>query len=282
GNYYYENYSGSDGIIALGENEGLDYSAKLIKSFKEFDKLPGSIYHQINFQDGLKILKNVKSNAGLVAIPCVLEGIYNYIFSKEPELVNKINLTIGLLCGWTYSHKSIDAMKQYHKIEEKVEKPEVIKLNQQFQEFSDEINLLEKNIKSFSIDYFLDGAKKAYEMTLIAYSEENKETLNMLLEKNIYDEFLESIEIRNNNNQKLEYSLIKVNKLDIRDIDINKNIAKIDLHIDADNEFVLTELKDEEKSINKNKAHVKEIWTFTKKLNSRNPNWKVSEISRLN
>ncbi len=168
------------------------------------------------------------------------------------------------------------------KIEEKVEKPEVIKLNQQSQEFSDEINLLEKNIKSFSIDYFLDGAKKAYEMTLIAYSEENKETLNMLLEKNIYDEFLESIEIRNNNKQKLEYSLIKVNKLDIRDIDINKNIAKIDLHIDADNEFVLTELKDEEKSINKNKAHVKEIWTFTKKLNSRNPNWKVSEISRLN
>ncbi|NDD48723.1 MAG: hypothetical protein EBZ28_02525, partial [Alphaproteobacteria bacterium] len=67
-----------------------------------------------------------------------------------------------------------------------------------------------------------------------------------------------------------------------RDIDINKNIAKIDLHIDADNEFVLTELRDEEKSINKNKAHVKEIWTFTKKLNSRNPNWKVSEISRLN
>jgi coenzyme F420-reducing hydrogenase beta subunit len=121
GSYYYENNPESDGIIALGENEGLDYSAKLIKSFNEFDKLPGSIYHQINFQDGLKILKNVKNNAGLVAIPCVLEGIYNYIFSKEPELINKINLTIGLLCGWTYSHKSVDAMKQYHKIEEKVE-----------------------------------------------------------------------------------------------------------------------------------------------------------------
>jgi len=168
------------------------------------------------------------------------------------------------------------------KIEQKAKEPEVINFSQQSQEFSDEINLLEKNIKSFSIDYFLEGATKAYEMTLIAYSEENKETLNMLLEKNIYDEFLESINMRNIKNQKLEYSLIKVNKLDIRDIDINKNIAKIDLHIDADNEFVLTELKDEEKSINKNKAHVKEIWTFTKKLNSRNPNWKVSEISRLN
>lgn len=168
------------------------------------------------------------------------------------------------------------------KIEHKAKEPEVINFSQQSQEFSDEINLLEKNIKSFSIDYFLEGATKAYEMTLIAYSEENKETLNMLLEKNIYDEFLESINMRNIKNQKLEYSIIKVNKLDIRDIDINKNIAKIDLHIDADNEFVLTELKDEEKSINKNKAHVKEIWTFTKKLNSRNPNWKVSEISRLN
>ena len=168
------------------------------------------------------------------------------------------------------------------KIEQKAKEPEVINFSQQSQEFSDEINLLEKNIKSFSIDYFLEGATKAYEMTLIAYSEENKETLNMLLEKNIYDEFLESINMRNIKNQKLEYSLIKVNKLDIRDIDINKNIAKIDLHIDANNEFVLTELKDEEKSINKNKAHIKEIWTFTKKLNSQNPNWKVSEISRLN
>jgi len=121
GSYYYEKYSESDGIIALGENDGLDYSAKLIRSFKEFDNLPGSIYHQINFQDGLKLLKNVKNTAGLVAIPCVLEGIYNYIFSKEPDLIKKINLTIGLLCGWTYSHKSIDAMKQYHKIEEKVD-----------------------------------------------------------------------------------------------------------------------------------------------------------------
>ena len=107
------------------------------------------------------------------------------------------------------------------KIEQKAKEPEVINFSQQSQEFSDEINLLEKNIKSFSIDYFLEGATKAYEMTLIAYSEENKETLNMLLEKNIYDEFLESINMRNIKNQKLEYSLIKVNKLDIRDIDIN-------------------------------------------------------------
>lgn len=168
------------------------------------------------------------------------------------------------------------------KIENKIEKSESTKLKQQNQKFSDEINLLEKNIKSFSIEYFLEGATKAYEMTLIAYSEENKETLKMLLEKNIYDEFLESINIRNQKNQKLEYSLIKVNKLEIRDINITKNTSSIDLHIDANNEFVLTELKDEEKSVNKNKAHVKEIWTFTKKLNSRDPNWRVSEISRLN
>ena len=168
------------------------------------------------------------------------------------------------------------------KIEDKVEISESTELKQQNQKFSDEINLLEKNIKSFSIEYFLEGATKAYEMTLIAYSEENKETLKMLLEKNIYDEFSESINLRKEKNQKLEYTLIKVNKLEIRDIDITKNTSSIDLYIDANNEFVLTELKDEEKSVNKNKAHVKEIWTFTKKLNSRDPNWRVSEISRLN
>lgn len=122
GKFYYQNNNKSEGIIALAENSGLDYSAKLIKNFKEFDNLPGSIYHQVNFENALKILKNVKTRAGLVAIPCTLEGIYNYIFLKEPELLEKIDLTIGLLCGWTYSHKSIDAMKTYHKLDDPVKK----------------------------------------------------------------------------------------------------------------------------------------------------------------
>ena len=41
GKYYYDNNVKSDGIIALAENAGLDYSPKLIKSFNDFDKLQG-------------------------------------------------------------------------------------------------------------------------------------------------------------------------------------------------------------------------------------------------
>lgn len=115
GKYYFDNFKNSAGIIALDENSGLDYSASLIKSFEEFDNLPGSIYHQVNFQNLYKILKNNKQPSAVVAIPCVLEGLYNYIYKFDSKLMNKIDLTIGLLCGWTYSHKSVESIKYFNK-----------------------------------------------------------------------------------------------------------------------------------------------------------------------
>lgn len=122
GKYYFEKYKQSEGIIALDEEGGLNYSAKLIRNFKEFDQLPGSIYHQVNFQNLYKILNEVNNPVAIVAIPCVLEGLYNYIYNFDKQAIDKIDLTIGLLCGWTYSHKSIEAIKQYHDFTDNIKK----------------------------------------------------------------------------------------------------------------------------------------------------------------
>lgn len=102
-----------DGAIVLSHIEGLDFQPKLITESSEVDRLPGSIYHNLDQSEALRILKETDGRFVLVAIPCVLEGIFKYISVVEPGLRDRVALTIGLLCGWQYTHHSIEAMGEY-------------------------------------------------------------------------------------------------------------------------------------------------------------------------
>tara|TARA_B110000438_G_scaffold303419_1_gene364807 strand:+ start:1435 stop:2079 length:645 start_codon:yes stop_codon:yes gene_type:complete len=148
--------------------------------------------------------------------------------------------------------------------------------------FDNELKFLYKNDKQFTLEYFTEGVKKAYEMILVAYSEENTSLLKSLLSQNIYEEFNESINIRNEKFQKLEYSLIKVEDVKIQDIIINKNVVRIKVLINALNNSIISQIKDDEKVNKRNNSNVNETWSFDKNINSSDPNWKVAEIDRLN
>ncbi|MAT22987.1 MAG: hypothetical protein CML86_05755, partial [Rhodobiaceae bacterium] len=113
-------------------------------------------------------------------------------------------------------------------------------------------------------------------------SEENYDTLNSLLEKDLYDDFVRSIDVRNENSQKLEYSLIKVSELHIEDIKIDNKIVSIVCTINADINSSLSEFQEDEKITKRNSSKTKEVWTFRKNLKTKDPNWKVQTISRLN
>jgi coenzyme F420 hydrogenase subunit beta len=102
-----------DGAIALSHVEGLEFSPKLISEPAEVDQLPGSIYHNLDQSDALRILRDNSGRFVLVGIPCVLEGIFKYISVVEPGLIDRVAMTIGLLCGWQYTHHSIEAMGEY-------------------------------------------------------------------------------------------------------------------------------------------------------------------------
>ena len=99
-----------DGAIALGHVSGLTFEPRLITHPDEVDQLPGSIYHNLPKDGVLRILREHEGSFVLVAIPCELEGIFNYISKLEPLLEERIHATIGLLCGWQYSHHSIKAI----------------------------------------------------------------------------------------------------------------------------------------------------------------------------
>jgi coenzyme F420-reducing hydrogenase beta subunit len=106
-------------VICLGDN-GEGHGAILIKTIADIEKIPGSIYHSISFADALQLLSDIQQPCVLIALPCHLEGIRKFIININPKLIEKIELTIGLICGWMYSHHSIYAFAHYKKIRTKI------------------------------------------------------------------------------------------------------------------------------------------------------------------
>lgn len=104
-----------DPVICL-TRQGTDYLPETISRESDLMRIPGSIYHSIDFNDAIRLLKQVEKPAILVATPCQLAGIRNYIIDFEPQLEQKVKFTIGLICGWSFSHHSIEALKVYKKI----------------------------------------------------------------------------------------------------------------------------------------------------------------------
>ena len=132
--YQFDGVSSSGGIIraligdALQQNKPViclgktpdSYGAVAIETIADMQKIPGSIYHSISYTDAIQLMKEIDRPCVLVAIPCHLEGIKNYILKFEPALMKKIDLTIGLICGWMYSHHSIYAFAHYKGIRDPI------------------------------------------------------------------------------------------------------------------------------------------------------------------
>jgi coenzyme F420-reducing hydrogenase beta subunit len=102
-----------DAVVALDHVDGIEFASRLVTTAEDIDTLPGSIYHNLKQTSALHLLRDTPGRLAIVAIPCQLEGLYAWVKKCEPALRDKITLSIGLLCGWQYSHHSINAMGEY-------------------------------------------------------------------------------------------------------------------------------------------------------------------------
>lgn len=108
-----------DQVLCLTRQEN-EYLPEIITVIDQVKNIPGSIYHSIDFNNALQLLINNEKPVVLIATPCQLAGIRNYIAKFDNRLEDKIKLTIGLICGWSFSHHSIEAIKKFKKIKEPI------------------------------------------------------------------------------------------------------------------------------------------------------------------
>ena len=98
-----------DGVITLGHDQGLDYTPRV---YRDIDALvaesPGSIYHSIGFEAALGILREQPGRFLLICTPCQLSSIRKWQRRFPDGLRGEIACTIGLICGWLYSRKSVE------------------------------------------------------------------------------------------------------------------------------------------------------------------------------
>jgi len=128
----------------------------------------------------------------------------------------------------------------------------------------------------FAVDEFLDGARGAYEMILMAYEESDRETLSNLLAPDVLQAFEGGIDSREEQGLRVEARFIGVREAAVEDIrfESDTNIADVTVRFvgelitavrDADNRIV-------EGDPNESRRQT-DVWTFSREMGASDPNW---------
>jgi predicted lipid-binding transport protein (Tim44 family) len=135
----------------------------------------------------------------------------------------------------------------------------------------------------FDPGHFLDGAKAAYEMIVMAFAQGDAAALRQLLGADVLDGFERAIREREARGEKLESSLVGIDKADIIESEVKNRTAYVTVKFvselisvtrDADGEVI----EGDPKKV----REVTDIWTFCREINSRNPNWKLVATEAAN
>jgi predicted lipid-binding transport protein (Tim44 family) len=128
----------------------------------------------------------------------------------------------------------------------------------------------------FDVREFVGGARAAFEMVVEAFAKGDRKTLQQLLSPEVYENFESAIREREQKNHTLENTLIRVVSTDAIEAELEDRIASITVKIVSEQVNVSKNAAGEVVDGNPNHiTEVTDIWTFSRDLRSRDPNWKL-------
>jgi predicted lipid-binding transport protein (Tim44 family) len=129
---------------------------------------------------------------------------------------------------------------------------------------------------SFDLKEFVTGARSAFEMIVQGFAEGDRKTLKMLLSAEVYENFDSAMRDRESRNETLENTLIRIVSVDPTEAEVEHGIASVTVKIVSEQVNVTKNAAGEVVDGNANHiAEVTDIWTFSRDLRSRDPNWKL-------
>lgn len=129
---------------------------------------------------------------------------------------------------------------------------------------------------SFEPKTFVEGAKMAYEMIVMAYADGDRRTLKNLLSREVFDGFVAAIADRESRSEKIQSSFVGIDKADIVNAEMKGSEAHVTLRIVS--ELISATRNSAGEVIDgdpETVAEVKDVWTFARDTRSRDPNWKL-------
>ncbi|HEU4985848.1 MAG TPA: Tim44/TimA family putative adaptor protein [Rhizobiaceae bacterium] len=129
---------------------------------------------------------------------------------------------------------------------------------------------------AFDPKAFIDGAKLAYEMIVMAFADGDRRTLKNLLSREVYDGFVAAISERENRSEKIESSFVGIDKIDFVSAEMKGTEAHVTLRVVSE---LISATRDSSGTIidgdPETVAEVKDVWTFARDTRTRDPNWKL-------
>ncbi|WCR58570.1 Tim44/TimA family putative adaptor protein [Wolbachia endosymbiont of Ctenocephalides felis wCfeJ] len=136
--------------------------------------------------------------------------------------------------------------------------------------------ILQKN-KDFSISHFMEGSSIAFELIIKYFNQGNLSQLKPLLDKDLYNNFVEKIRHRKEVHESIIVSIVSQKILEIK---LVKNVVFIAVYFLSEQiNFVKNDKGDiisgSTSTINK----VEDMWQFKKNITSSNPSWLLTSIN---
>ena len=134
--------------------------------------------------------------------------------------------------------------------------------------------LNEKTFDDNAKKNFLSGAKIAYETIITSFSSGNLKSVKELLDTKVYEQFDEAIKARNESGQVSETTFIGISSAEIKNHENKKGFLEVTVSFVRE---IISCVKDKDNKIlsgdPKKIKKVFDTWTFSKEINSTNPNW---------
>lgn len=130
--------------------------------------------------------------------------------------------------------------------------------------------------KSFDPEGFIGGAKVAYEMVVTAFAEGDRKTLKKLLAADVFNGFVAAIDERESLDHRVDFTFVGINKASILEAELAGKEATITVRFISS---ITSCTKDDIGHVIEGDPNaveeVTDIWTFSRTVSSRNPNWKL-------
>ncbi|WP_320201039.1 Tim44/TimA family putative adaptor protein [Agrobacterium sp. rho-13.3] len=141
---------------------------------------------------------------------------------------------------------------------------------------NDSLRELVKTDPTFRPKEFLNGARMAYEMIVTAFADGDRNSLKNLLSKDVYEGFDAAITDRESRGEVVKSTFVGTEKIDITHASIRDSEEQITLRILS--QLISATYDKDGKLIDgdaENVSDVDDIWTFSRDIRSRDPNWKL-------
>ncbi|XHE12885.1 Tim44/TimA family putative adaptor protein [Agrobacterium deltaense] len=123
---------------------------------------------------------------------------------------------------------------------------------------------------------FLNGARMAYEMIVMGFADGDRKTLKNLLSKDVFDGFDAAISERESRGEVVKSTFVGIEKADITQAAVRDSEVQITLRLVS--QLISATYDKDGKLVDGDPdavAEVDDIWTFSRDIRSRDPNWKL-------